>query len=151
MALPSVDLQRTAPRRWNERVNGICWLPRMIDKARAYDAGALGHYLFGHSPVDNSLLGAARLGHGDVLEAVRACADDAGVLAELERRSPGATARMQAWSARPGPFNVFVFNLVDADEGYTSGVFPSLLRALPANGIAELLRRAGPRSPGQTA
>jgi hypothetical protein len=136
------------PRRWCERIDGICWLPRMIDKARAYDAGTLGHYFFGQSPVDGSFLSAAGFDYADLLDAVRMAPDDAGVLAELERRAPGAGERMRAWSAKPGLVSTLTFHLVDADEGYTKGVIPSILRALPRDALADILAKVLPNRLG---
>lgn len=141
------DLSQHPPRRWNVQIDGICWLPRLIDKARAYDAGTLGHYFFGHSPVDGSLLGVAGLKYRDILEATRIAPDDAGVLAELERRAPGASERMRAWTARPTPVNAFVFQLVDADEGYSAGPMATLARALPLDEMVDFVRKAIPRHP----
>src|SRR5271154_6047172 len=92
-----VDLTKHPPRRWSDTIEGVAWLGRIIDKARAYDAGTLGIYLFGQSPVDASFLRAAGVGYGDVLEATRKAADDAGVLTEIERIAPGATDRLRQW------------------------------------------------------
>ena len=138
------DLRHHPPRRWSERIDGICWLPRLIDKARAHDAGTLGHYFFGQSPVDADLLKAGRIGYDDVLEAARSAPDDAGVLAFLEARSAGAGDRMRAWTANPGLIDRFTFALVDADEGYTTGPFATIVRALPGDAIAEFLRKVLP-------
>jgi hypothetical protein len=143
------DKKGMPPRRWCERIDGICWLPRMIDKARAYEAGTLGNYFFGQSPVDGSLLNAAGFGYADVLDAVRMAPDDAGVLAELERRAPGAAERMRAWSAKPGLVSTLTFQLVDADEGYTKGLIPSVLRALPRDAMADVLAKILPNRLGQ--
>jgi hypothetical protein len=115
------DLRTGHPRRWNVAVDGVIWLPRVIDKARAYDAGTLGAYLYGQSPVDGSLLAAARIDYTALLDAVRAAPDDAGVLAEIERRAPGATQRMRAWSAKPPASCRAIFAWNDVDEGYTRG------------------------------
>jgi hypothetical protein len=115
------DLRTGPPRRWSEQLDGVIWLPRLIDKARAHAAGTLGSYLFGQSPVDDSLLAAARVRYADVLDAVRAAPDDTGVLAELERRAPGALQRMRAWSSAPPASCRAIFAWNDIDEGYTRG------------------------------
>ena len=129
--MSSYDLRSHAPRRWNADVDGVIWLPRMIDKARAYDAGTLGLYLYGQSPVDGSLLAAGRIRYEDVLDAVRSAPDDAGVLAALERRAPGATARMRAWSAKPPLQARIIFAWNDVDEGYANaGPVPRAVRFL---------------------
>jgi Domain of unknown function (DUF5069) len=126
--LSACDLRTRTPRRWKEQAGGVIWLPRMIDKARAYDAGTLGLYLYGQSPVDGSLLAAAGIGYDDVLAAVRSSRDDEGVLAALEQRAPGATARMRAWSAKPplGARIIFAWN--DVDEGHARGPVARVVR-----------------------
>ncbi|MBV8368116.1 MAG: DUF5069 domain-containing protein [Candidatus Eremiobacteraeota bacterium] len=124
------DLRSGAPRRWKTDVDGVIWLPRMIDKARAYDAGTLGLYLYGQSPVDASLLRAGRIAYDDVLEVVRSSPDDAGVLAALERRAPGARARMRAWSAKPPLKARIIFAWNDVDEGYARGPLARVVRFL---------------------
>ncbi len=128
MSVP--DLRTGRPRRWSDGVDGIIWLPRLIDKTRAYDAGTLGLYLYGQSPVDKSFLDAAGIGYGRLLDAVRSAPDDAGVLAEIERRAPGATQRLRTWSASP-PLSVRpIFALVDVDEGYARGPVAAVVRAV---------------------
>jgi hypothetical protein len=122
------DPETFRPRRWNTPVDGVIWLPRLIDKARAYDAGTLGLYLYGQSPVDDSLLAAGRLRYADILDAVRSASDDAGVLAFLEQRAPGATARMRAWSEKPPLKARIIFAWNDVDEGYTHGPVASVVR-----------------------
>src|ERR1700681_232615 len=94
-SVSAYDLRTTQPRGWSVQVDAVIWLPRLIDKARAYDAGTLGLYLYGQSPVDGALLGAARIDYAALLDAVRAAPDDDGVLREIERRAPGATQRLQ--------------------------------------------------------
>lgn len=123
------DLRARAPRRWNHDVNGVVWLPRLIDKTRAYDAGTLGLYLYGQSPVDGSLLAAAGIDYEALLQSVRSSPDDAAVLREIERRAPGATSRMQKWSASPPLSARAIFALVDADEGYGHGPVARVVRA----------------------
>jgi hypothetical protein len=138
------DLTTQAPRRWNDRVDGILWLGRTIDKGRAFEAGTLGLYIFGQSPVDNELLAAARLDYPALREIVRAAPDDAAVVAAIERRSPGAIARMQAW--RPSLFSRAIFALTDADEGHTGGP-TRLVRFVPQSTyklIGAVMRRFSP-------
>src|SRR5437870_4591357 len=36
------DLSTHPPRRWNETLAGYLWLPRLIDKVRAFQGGKLG-------------------------------------------------------------------------------------------------------------
>ncbi len=139
--MSAFDLRTTQPRRWNAQVDGVIWLPRLIDKARACDAGTLGLYLYGQSPVDDSLLAAARIDYAGLLEAVRTAADDEGVLREIERRSPGATQRLRAWSAKPPLTCRVTFAWNDVDEGYTHGPIARIIRFV-SNGIYPVLTSA---------
>jgi hypothetical protein len=113
------DLTARPPRRWNVAVDGVVWLPRMIDKARAYRAGTLGSYLFGQSPVDDALLARIGLTYPDFLGLVDAQADDAAILAAIESRVPGATVRLQRWSAALARRQGLFLSLIDWDDGYT--------------------------------
>ena len=38
-----MDLGQHPPRRWSETLAGMIWLPRLIDKVRAFQAGTLGN------------------------------------------------------------------------------------------------------------
>jgi len=49
------DLTETFPKSPRERLGGLLHLPRMLDKARAKDAGLLGEYLY-PCPLDKILL-----------------------------------------------------------------------------------------------
>jgi len=40
------DLWIQPPRRWNETLAGYLWLPRLIDKIRAFQSGTLGAYAY---------------------------------------------------------------------------------------------------------
>lgn len=112
------DLRREPPRRWSDEVDGIAWLPRLIDKTRAALAGTLGPYLFGQSPMDRECLHVLGVGHRAFAEIVAAAADDAAVLRALDARDPQALARARAWSASlPVKHGAFL-KLLDIDDGY---------------------------------
>ena len=112
------DLRAGPPRRWSDRVDGIRWMPRLIDKTRAALAGTLGDYLYGHSPVDRGLLRALGVRYREFSRIVNDAPDDAAVLAALQARSPKSVARARAWSARL-PFTHSLFLLaLDIDDGY---------------------------------
>jgi len=106
------------PRRWSDEVDGIRWLPRLIDKARMSSGGDLASYLFGHSPIDRGLL--TRLGVTTAAFAaiVADAPDDAAVLSALRARGFDE-ARVRRWSARlPSPYRLII-TMIDIDEGYT--------------------------------
>jgi Domain of unknown function (DUF5069) len=112
------DLRNGPPPRWNESIDGVIWLPRFAAKARAYDAGTLGGYLYGQSPIDHAFLKRARLDYPSFLELVRSQPNDRAVLTEIERRAPGATAQLQRWSGRLSGKSRWFMSVLDVDDGY---------------------------------
>jgi hypothetical protein len=114
------------PRRWNTELDGIRWLPRLIDKARMSGRGELGNYLLGHSPVDHALLTRIGLTTEQFCEIVRGSADDGAVLETIRARG-WDEARVRRWSARfTSTYRTYIV-LWDVDEGY---VRPTSLQAL---------------------
>lgn len=93
------DLQAGPPRRWSDEVEGIRWLPRLIDKTRAAIAGTLGSYLYGQSPIDREFLRALGLGHRAFAQIVRDASDDAAVVRALAARDAEGLERARAWGA----------------------------------------------------
>jgi hypothetical protein len=141
------DLQRAAPPRWSDAIDGIIWLPRLAAKVRAYDAGTLGTYLLGQSPVDDEFLKAAQLRYGDFIALVRATADDAAVLDGIGAASPGALDRLRLWSLEMPVRCGWMLRVLDADDGYEC---PAWLRVPIAVGnvlltpLVGLLRKVRP-------
>ncbi len=139
----------TVPRRWNTEIDGIRWLPRLIDKVRMSDRGELGSYLLGHSPVDHALLTRMGLTTEQFSEIVRQAPDDAGVLAAVRARG-WDEARVRRWSERfTSTYRTYI-KLWDLDEGY---VRPNALQAVglalfkPLEGGAMSLLRRVRRAP----
>jgi hypothetical protein len=106
------------PRRWSEQIAGICWLPRLIDKARAALAGTLGDYLFGQSPTDRGLLYELGLSHREFAAIVLRAPDDEAVLASIAQRNPNALDRARAWSEPLAREHRLFLWLIDVDDGY---------------------------------
>jgi Domain of unknown function (DUF5069) len=138
----------TVPRRWNTEIDGIRWLPRMIDKARMQQRGELGNYLLGHSPVDHALLTRMNLTTEQFAEIVRHARDDAAVLEAV--RASWDEARVRRWSERfTSTYRTYIM-LWDLDEGY---VRPNRLQAVgmalfkPLEGVAMSLLRRVRRAP----
>lgn len=123
------DLTREAPRRWSESIDGIAWLPRLIDKARAFSAGTLGTYLFGQSPMDHRCLRVLGLGHTSFLKIVSESPDDRAVLERILERDPHALERGRAWSRDLALRNAPFLFVLDWDDGYAH---PLLRVARPA-------------------
>jgi len=140
------DLRVEPPRRWNERIEGIPWVPRLIDKARAAQAGTLGTYLFGQSPTDGSCLRALGLRHRDLAALVRQYASDEEVIAAIAQRNPLAIERGKAWGTRYCRKYAWFFFLLDLDDGYAH---PGLRPFRPAitmvaNAVAWTAKRVWP-------
>ena len=111
-----IEIRR--PRRWTETLDGIRWLPRMIDKARMEEQGSLGAYLFGHSPIDKELLARVGMSTAEFARVVKEHSDDAGVLGALRRHPGFDEARVRRWSERlPKHFKTLIY-LIDVDERY---------------------------------
>jgi len=141
------DLNRVAPRRWSERIDGIPWLPRLIDKARASNAGTLGTYLYGQSPMDTRCLHILGLGHTAFENIVAEAKDDRAVLDAIAARDPQALERGRAWAngfqLRNGPF-LFV---LDWDDGYAHPALRPLKPAVTAvcDVVSNTCKRLWPR------
>lgn len=112
------DLHVGPPPRWSDATTGIVWLPRMAAKVRAYDAGTLGTYLLGQSPVDDEFLRVARSSYAAFVAVVRASADDEAILAALEAASPGSVERLRLWSMEMPVRRRLHMRVLDADDGY---------------------------------
>lgn len=138
----------TQPRRWSAEIDGIRWLPRMIDKARMSASGALGSYLIGHSPVDKALLARLGLGTEAFVRIATGDADDARVLATLKSQPHYDDVRVRRWSDRfPQTYRLFI-RLWDVDEGYVrASLLERAARAiyhLVEDPISALLRKLSP-------
>ena len=144
------NLSVETPRRWTDELDGIRWLPRLIDKARAAMAGSLGDYLYGQSPIDHGLLRALGLSYRDFSGIVRgAGGDDDAVLTALKRRVPDGVERARAWSKTlPSRYRLLLF-LVDLDDGYKPALQP--LHGFVRMWLALTVRYLRYRSPHRSA
>jgi hypothetical protein len=107
------------PRRWTQTLDGIRWLPRLIDKARMAQRGELGAYLFGHSPVDTGLLRRLGITTQQFADIVATSADDETVLAALRARGYDEE-RVSRWSRDLPQRHPWIIGLIDRDEGYVA-------------------------------
>jgi Domain of unknown function (DUF5069) len=106
------------PPRWNIEVDGIRWLPRMIEKARMRERGTLGAYLIGHSPVDAALLKRLNISTEVFVQLVCLQPDDMNVLIALRARGIDEAA-VRRWSEDfPRRYAPYI-RLWDLHEGYT--------------------------------
>jgi hypothetical protein len=110
-------MEQSIPRRWTTEVDGIRWIPRMIDKARMKKNGTLGAYLMGHSPVDRALLKRLNLTTDQWVEIATSHDSDLDVLNALRARGFDETA-VRAWSAGFEKRYATLIGMWDLDEGY---------------------------------
>lgn len=142
--MESSNLSLSAPRRWNEQLGGIVWLPRLIDKARSAINGQLGGYLFGQSPIDAALLKALGLSHHAFATMVKEAPDDASFLAALEASTPQGVERARAWGEQLPRTHRLFLSVIDIDDGYTgSPLAKKMLNAL-TNPFMAFIKRARP-------
>ena len=112
-----MNATQAIPRRWNVDIDGIKWLPRLIDKSRMRESGKLGSYLVGHSPVDYAFLKKAGIGTDEFVALAVREDSDAGVLTALRARGFDES-KVRAWSDRfETTYKVYI-SLWDVDEGY---------------------------------
>ena len=109
------------PRSGNETIEGMVWLPRMLDKARRVEEKHIGRrvdgYLFGNSDfVDGKVLRFLRIDDTEVSALVREHGDDATVARIIVERSGRSVEERREYSQRlkRGLHN---FLPVEADEG----------------------------------
>lgn len=106
------------PRSPFEAVEGLIWLPRMLDKARRQRATGLGEYLlFEDSPLDAHFLRAWRVGGADLTGWLDEGLDDAAVALKISERRGWDLAKREAWSGRARAVCGGFFSAIDADEG----------------------------------
>jgi hypothetical protein len=116
----------------------------MIDKVRAAQAGTLGLYLYGQSPMDRACLRALGLGHRSFAEIVANAPDDRAVLAAIAARDSQALDRGRAWGARlPRRHRAFLA-VLDIDDGYASASGMRSVVNVSANAISWLAKRLWP-------
>jgi len=77
-----MDLINNFPRPGEQLLGGYPWLARMIDKARAYNEGTLGDYIY-PCPIDKELLSELDLSGEEFAEIVEQSAIDDEVLERL--------------------------------------------------------------------
>jgi hypothetical protein len=92
-----MDLTKQFPRSGTERLGGYPWLPRLIDKCRAYIAGSLGDYIF-PCPIDMELLSELDVAEDDFEQAVRDSATDQEVLAKLGIPEVNTSPQVEKWA-----------------------------------------------------
>lgn len=77
-----MDLTKNFPRPGEELLGGYAWLARAIDKAKAYNEGTLGDYIF-PCPIDKELMAELNVTGEELAEIVEQYDTDEGILEHL--------------------------------------------------------------------
>ncbi len=116
-----MDLRQHPPRRWSDTLAGMIWLPRLMDKVRAFQAGTLGTYAY-PSALDQSFMRRFQLTPAVIEPLVRdAASDDA--IADVIRQRLNLTDEEVEY--RCGVFRKkyrLAFAVLDRDDGYVRGL-----------------------------
>lgn len=118
-----MDLRTSFPRSPLDRLHGIDHLKRMIDKARAFNAGKLGEYHY-NCPMDQGLLAHLGITSEDFAGIVRQSVTDDAIHAEIQRLVPKAFA-----STAIEHFNRH-FEEAGPDSPEKKAFFDSILKAI---------------------
>jgi hypothetical protein len=86
---PALDLTRTVPRSPFDELGGYAWLPRLVDKARACNAGLNGEYSPYPCMGDKGFLGAFKLDHAALGELIKSGADDSAIADYVRTHAKG--------------------------------------------------------------
>jgi hypothetical protein len=92
-----MDLTKEFPRSGEEMLGGYPWLPRVIDKCRAYIEGTLGDYIF-PCPIDMQLLTEINVTEDEMEAAVRGTTTDKEVLDRLGMPEHNPDPELAKWA-----------------------------------------------------
>lgn len=100
---------------------GLIWLPRIIDKVRAFQAGTLGAYAY-PSLTDRLFMRKFRLTPVLLEQTVRATLNDELIAERLHQASGLSQNTIAASSDAFEEKYLLVFAILDGDDGYTRGM-----------------------------
>ncbi|HET9962751.1 MAG TPA: DUF5069 domain-containing protein [Nitrospiraceae bacterium] len=126
-----MDLRQHSPRRWNETLGGLIWLARLLDKARAYQAGTLGTYAY-PSALDRAFMRLFSLSPAVIEELVRAERSDEAVANAILRHIDLSKEDIAARCRHFSHAHRLAFRVLDADEGYRTGIGYPIPRIIQA-------------------
>lgn len=93
----SMDLTKRFPRAGETMLGGYPWLARCADKARAYNEGTLGDYIY-PCPIDKELLAELNLTGEEFAEIVEQSSDDDELLEHLEIPADNRDPEVRRWA-----------------------------------------------------
>jgi hypothetical protein len=126
-----MDLGQRPPRRGSDTLAGMIWLPRLIDKVRAFQAGTLGTYAY-PSALDQSFMRRFQLTPAYIESLVRDAPADEAIAAAIRehQRLPDEEIERRCVIFREK--YRFALAVLDRDDGYVCGVGYPLPRFLQA-------------------
>ncbi len=126
-----MDLAQHPPRRWSDTLAGMIWLPRLIDKIRAFQGGTLGTYAY-PSALDQSFMRRFRFTPAFIERVVRETASDDAIgiviRQHLQLTDEEVASRCTVFRKK---YRV-AFSVLDRDDGYARGLGYPLPRFLQA-------------------
>ncbi|MEN6372746.1 MAG: DUF5069 domain-containing protein [Armatimonadota bacterium] len=92
-----MDLTNSYPRPGEQLLGGYPWLARMIDKARAYNEGTLGDYIY-PCPIDKELLSEFNMTGVEFAEIIEQTSTDDEVLEQLGIDKANPDPSVKQWT-----------------------------------------------------
>jgi hypothetical protein len=108
MSISPLDLTRRPPRSPRLRLGGYAFLPRILDKVRAHNAGTAGDFRYGLKSMDRHFFGFTGIDPEAFQAAAKLAEGDSEMLAWIEanakhRRQPWEIKAWSAWLEARGP------------------------------------------------
>ena len=125
-----MNLDQHPPRRWSETLAGMIWLPRLIDKVRAFQAGTLGTYAY-PSALDQSFMRRFQLTPAFIEPLVRETASDDAIGAVIRQHVRLTDEEVARRCTVFREKYRLAFSVLDRDDGYVRGLgypIPRLLQ-----------------------
>lgn len=116
-----MDLRHHPPRRWNDSLSGMLWLPRLIDKVRAFQGGTLGTYAY-PSALDQSFMRRFHLTPAFIELLVREMPSDEQIGAAIRQRIQLSDQEVHDRCAVFQEKYRLAFAVLDRDDGYVRGL-----------------------------
>lgn len=116
-----MDLGQHPPRRWSETLAGMIWLPRLIDKVRAFQADTLGTYAY-PSALDQSFMRRFQLTPAFIEPLVRETPSDDAIGAMIRQHVRLTDEEVARRCTVFREKYRLAFCILDRDDGYVRGL-----------------------------
>ena len=116
-----MDLRQQPPRRWSDSVAGMIWLPRLIDKVRAFQTGRLGTYAY-PSALDQSFMRRFQLTPAYIEPLILETASDESIGAAIRQHIQFSDEEVRTRCVVFQEKYRLAFAVLDRDDGYIRGL-----------------------------